>query len=197
MRTILQFALLALMFCAGSLVHAAPPDIGDVPPDEVGVTAKGEPLRLSAFAGKAVVLSYWATWCSYCLKELPILVNIQNKVGKDRLRVIAINTEDWDTFRTVSRLLKSLDLQLGYDPNETGQKAYGVKGIPHLVIIGRDGKVVRVYRGYSESSLPAIAADLNVAIRATPANDAAGVATAPASASAPASAPAPAPAPAP
>jgi hypothetical protein len=41
---------------------------------------------------------------------------------------------------------------------------YGVNGIPHLLIIGRDGRIQNVYRGYDESSLDGIVESLNVAI---------------------------------
>jgi thiol-disulfide isomerase/thioredoxin len=76
------------------------------------------------FSGKAVVVSFWATGCAYCLKELPILHNIQRA------------------------------------------DKYGVKGIPHRVIVGKDGRVVAVYTGYSESSLDGIVADINRALAA-------------------------------
>ena len=138
------------------------------PPDLVGTSLKGDPVKLSAFEGKAVVLSFWASWCKYCLKELPILVNIQNKVGKNRLRVIAVNTEEYEIYRKLTRHMKDMDLELAHDEDGAAQKAFGVNGIPHMVIVGRDGKIVSVHRGYDESSLPAIATDLNTAIGATP-----------------------------
>lgn len=168
MRAIFRQFAGAVVFFYVTAAQAAAPVAGDIPPDRVGAALNGEPVTLSAHAGKAVVLSFWATWCAYCLKELPILVNIQKKVGKDRLQVVAINTESYDVFRKVSRHMKEWDMVLGNDPDKEAQEAYGVKGIPHMVIIGRDGKILRVYRGYSESSLPDIAADINLAIGAAP-----------------------------
>ena len=44
---------------------------------------------------------------------------------------------------------------------KNGQEAYGVHGIPHMVIIGRDGSIVAIYRGYSEDKLDDILASLN------------------------------------
>ena len=54
-----------------------------------------------------------------------------------------------------------------YD-RETG-KADGAVGIPYMLIIGKDGKIIRVYRGHDEASLPQIVADINAATGATPA----------------------------
>jgi thiol-disulfide isomerase/thioredoxin len=168
MNSLRAFAALLLLlatFSASSGATAAPGE-DDQPPDYVGTTLDGEPVLLTSHPGQAVVLSFWATWCPYCLKELPILDGIQ-KAGKGKIHVIAVNTEKRDVFRKVVRALDSLGLQLAYDPDGKARKAYGVSGIPHMVIIGRDGKIVAVYRGYSENSLPDIVAAINRATGAT------------------------------
>lgn len=151
-------ALLMLGAVAGAC--AAELKAGDAPPDYVGRSLDGEKVLLSQHAGKAVVISFWATWCPYCLKELPILSGIQT-AGKGNIDVIAINVEERDVFRRVTRAFKSVNLELAYDPGNEAQKAWGVHGIPHLVIIGRDGKIAGVYRGYGEDSLPGIVDDIN------------------------------------
>jgi thiol-disulfide isomerase/thioredoxin len=134
--------------------------------DFVGLTLEQEPVLLSKYAGKAVVLSFWATWCGYCVKELPILSGIQ-KAGKGNIQVIAVNTEERDVFREVVRLLHEMDIQLAYDPQHKARDAYGVDGIPHLVVIGRNGALVATFRGYNEKSLPAIIDAINLATGAT------------------------------
>lgn len=159
------FALLLLLSLSA---HAAVPGAGEKAPDVLGKTLDGEPVKVGDFAGKVVVVSFWATWCKYCLKELPILERVQEVAGAAQVQVIAVNTEERDVFRSVARHLKVLKLKLAYDPGDIGAKAYGVNGIPHLVIIDRDGKIVEVFRGYSESSLDGIIASINLAI-ATPA----------------------------
>jgi len=155
----------ALLLCLSNLALAAAPAAGDVPPDDLGMTLKNAPVHLSEYAGQAVVVSFWASWCPYCLKELPILYNVQ-KAAKGRLQIVAINTEDQETFQALSRAMRTLDIRLTYDPEGTASKAFGVNGIPHMVIIGRDGKIVEVFRGYGESSLKPIVAAINVAIGA-------------------------------
>lgn len=158
--------ILTVLLAASTLsAQAATLKQGDTPPDYLGLKIGNEKITLSAYQGKAVVLTFWATWCTYCLKELPILENLQRKAS-NRLQVIAVNTEERDKFRAVARHLKDFQLQLGYDPEEVAADAYGVNGIPHLVIIGRDGKVQAVFRGYAETDLPQIVADINVAIGA-------------------------------
>lgn len=156
-----QVAVAGMLLACATAGHAAAPAAGDVPPDYLGRTLDGDAVTLAQHAGKAVVVSYWATWCTYCLKEMPILNNIQRAIGKDRMQVVAVNTEERDVFRKVSRHLSSLDLQLAYDPDRKARDAFGVNGIPHMVIIGRDGKIKAVFRGYSESSLDGIVDAIN------------------------------------
>jgi len=161
----------ALLTLASPLARSAGPTAGDAAPNELGKTYNGDKVLLSDHAGKVVIVSFWATWCTYCLKELPILEGIQKVAGKaHNLQVIAVNTEDRDVFRHVLRTLKTMTVSMAYDPEKIGQKAYGVSGIPHLVIIGRDGVIIRVYRGYGEETLNKITDDINLAIGAnTPA----------------------------
>lgn len=143
----------------------AVPEPGDVPPPDIGRSASGEEVLLPNYKGKAVVVTFWATWCPQCIKELPILEAVQNKAGKDQIEIIAVNTEETEVFRRVARIMrKSMHLELISDAGGQAQKAYGVNGIPHMVIIGRDGRVLQVHRGYSEDSLDEIVADINQAL---------------------------------
>jgi thioredoxin-like negative regulator of GroEL len=58
----------------------------------------------------------------------------------------------------------AMHLELANDAEGSAQQAFGVRGIPHMVIIGRDGRILQVYSGYSESKLDEIVADINRAL---------------------------------
>jgi thiol-disulfide isomerase/thioredoxin len=156
-------AMAVLLIASFSTVEASP-SIGEAAPDVLGTDLEGETVSLANYTGRPVVISFWATWCPYCLKELPILEGIQRSAGKQNIQVIAINTESREVFRKAAKALSQLTLKFSHDTGKKGSDAFGVKGIPHMVIIGRDSKIIRIYRGYDESSLDGIVADINTAL---------------------------------
>lgn len=165
-RALTYGAVLALLAAACRAAALGP---GDMPPADIGVTLAGDRVLLANYSGKAVIVTFWATWCPYCSKEMPVLENVQNKAGKDRIAVIAVNTEEHDVFRRATRILStSMHLEFVSDASGAARAAFGVHGLPHMVIIGRDGRIIKVYEGYTESKLGEIAADINKALTPAP-----------------------------
>lgn len=167
-RTLAAVACALLLLDFGSPgAHAAPAEklvAGDTPPPSLGTNLDGDEVGTSRYSGKVLVVTFWASWCAPCRKELPMLEGIQQAAGKDKVQVVAINIEDRDVYRKLARRLGSLTLSLNHDAGKKSSEAYGVHGIPHLVLIGRDGKVIAVHRGYSEESLDSIIAEINRAL---------------------------------
>lgn len=167
----IALTLYALAASASALADDAEkhrPSKGDVPPPYVGRQLGGPEIRLDAEPGKAYVVSFWASWCGPCMQEMPILANIQQLAG-DKVKVVAVNIEERDVYRKLQGLIKQTGLTPAFDPDHKARDAYGVKGIPHMVIVGRDGRITAVRIGYSDSSLDALAAQLNEALAAAPA----------------------------
>ncbi|NEP63876.1 MAG: TlpA family protein disulfide reductase, partial [Symploca sp. SIO2G7] len=59
--------------------------------DYLGRSPEKEDFRLSDFRGKIVVLSFWASWCKPCLKELPLLEVMKREDKNDELTIVALN----------------------------------------------------------------------------------------------------------
>ena len=88
--------------------------------------------------------------------------SIQKTAGKSRIEVIAVNSrEDRRTYRALLRQLGKFEFTMTGDWDGVVSDAYGVSSIPHMFLIGKDGAVAHVYRGYSEEDLPGIVTDLN------------------------------------
>jgi len=156
-------ALFACLIAPACL--AGKPKPGDVPPTYLGKSLEGKDVNLTDLTGKAVVVSFWASWCTYCLKELPILHAIQTK-APEHVKVVAVNLEDRKKFEAMARGFESIGMQVTHDPDRKSRKSYGVDGIPHLVIIGKDGTIDSVFRGYGEESLDKIVQSINRAMGA-------------------------------
>ena len=92
MKTWLATLLASTALLLASVAHAIP-QVGDVPPSYLGKDQKGKKVELADLRGKVVIVTFWATWCVPCRKELPVLETIQRHAGQDRVRVVAVNIE--------------------------------------------------------------------------------------------------------
>jgi thiol-disulfide isomerase/thioredoxin len=169
----LALAVSALFFTSAAPGLASPPApdknpavaAGDTPPAMVlGLTRRGEEVSVEKYPGTVRVVTFWASWCGPCRKEIVMLDKL-GELAKDKLKVLAINIEDRQTFKEVTRQFFQSHVVMANDQSKRAHNAYGVNGIPHLVIIGRDGKVAKVKRGYSEEALPGQLKELDEEIR--------------------------------
>ena len=169
------FALMALLCCFAANAGIKP---GDTPPDTLGTTLRGQDVTISSLRGKVVVISFWATWCGYCMEEMPVLAKMQALATQRgmSLQVVAINhREDHATFARTSRVLhKSLpQLLVTWDRNGVIGKPYGITGIPVMVMLHRDGTVAHVHVGYGANMLNTLVSEINTLLLEQPAATAA------------------------
>ena len=136
--------------------------VGSIPEDELGKDLKGNKIRISDYHGKVVIVSFWASWCGPCKKELPVLAGVVKRVGTDQLQVIAINYRDeYEPFKFVVSVFKDYPITILRDANSKAARKFEVQGIPRMIIIGRDGKVAADHTGYGESMIPELVDQLN------------------------------------
>src|SRR3546814_10711103 len=152
MKAILVAACMAAVLCvlpvapAGAGGDLPPqPRPGDIPPDVLGNDRDGNPVTVSQYRGKVVIVTFWASWCGPCRRELPVLGKVQYIVGRDHLEVIAVNLkEDRRDFNDVIRANKDIDLRYIRDPKRRYSDSYGVNYLPNKFIVDVDGQVAHV-----------------------------------------------------
>jgi peroxiredoxin len=116
---------------------------GKVAPDFTLTSLDGKSVKLSDLKGKAVVLNFWATWCSPCKIEIPWFVDLQNEYGPQGLQIIgvAVDESDKDDVKKFADQMKiNYTVAMGDD---SITESYGnIQGLPTTFYIGRDGKMV-------------------------------------------------------
>jgi thiol-disulfide isomerase/thioredoxin len=142
---------------------------GATPPDYLGKTPDKEEIRISGSAGQVVVVTFWASWCGPCRRELPALDALQKLAGS-RARIVAVNVKDTpQDYRAIRRQFKDPALTFTWDRDGKIAEGFDVKGYPNLFVIGRDGKVASVHVGFGEDSIAEIVDDINKQLQAAPA----------------------------
>ena len=119
-------------------------------PDFTMYTLEGEPVKLSDFQGKPVILNFWASWCGPCKMEMPDLEAAYLEYG-DEIHFLMVNLTD-GTSETVESAHGYIESQgytfpVYYDTAMGGAFAYGVSGIPVTYFIDADGNMVAYYPG--------------------------------------------------
>lgn len=114
-------------------------------PDE-----KGQPQALKKYAGKIVVLNFWATWCEPCREEMPELSKLHSTYQNQNLVVLGVAVDDVAAISNfaketkVSYPLFAADMQ----GMEIATNLGNDKGVlPYTVIIKADGSVAKTYFG--------------------------------------------------
>lgn len=135
-------------------VHAAPrtmPEIGFEGPE-------GQPLTLSDFAGKTVLVNLWATWCAPCREEMPALDALQARYGGEDFEVVAINVDTRNLDAPRAWLAEHGIDDLAYYAENRGtlmqtlQRSGHVVGLPTTILVGAGGCELAILKGPAEWS---------------------------------------------
>ena len=142
-------ALAALLFL---FLGAAPQVLANVkagdpaPPIELALLLQAPENSVAsweALKGKVVVLEFWATWCGPCVEAIPHFNQLAEKFKDRPVQFLSITDEDE---AVVKKFLQARNIAgwIGFDKGRSMWKAYGVEGIPHTVLVDRQGKVAAV-----------------------------------------------------
>lgn len=115
-----------------------------VAPDFTLMNMQGEPVSLSQYRGKVVILNLWATWCPPCREEMPSMEGLYQKYKDQGLVILAVSADE-NGKKAVSQFLQRTpySFPILLDSDSVVQNAYGVFRFPESFIIDRNGIVVK------------------------------------------------------
>jgi thiol-disulfide isomerase/thioredoxin len=125
-----------------------------------GVDINGKALELASVFDKVVLLQFWGTWCVHCKEEIPNLIKLHEKYRNAGFEIIGVNTAtgaDSDE-KVVKRFVETTDfggkkipwtiLHEGLAKKQgktTMTEQYGIDRLPVLILIGKDGVVIKLH----------------------------------------------------
>ncbi|MBV6458798.1 MAG: Thiol-disulfide oxidoreductase ResA [Fimbriimonadaceae bacterium] len=150
------------MIVQGELLEAAAPTIPFT-------KTIGEFTSLESLKGKVVLVDFFAHWCGPCIRSFPELVEMKNEWGSKGLEVVGV-TRYYGYYKRENAEKRDMaqDVEFGkmkefmaehkmtwpvIYTDKAPYDSYGVTGIPHVAVIGRDGKVKHVKIGYSPDGM--------------------------------------------
>lgn len=131
----------------------------------------GQPVSLSDYRGKVVLINIWATWCPPCRDEMPSMERLYQEIRAERafdsdlydgddFEILAISMEapfgQVDSMGRPGGDLRAFAEEMGltfpilHDPEDRISRLYQTTGVPETFVIGRDGVIYRKIAGPSE-----------------------------------------------
>jgi peroxiredoxin len=127
-------------------------------------TLDGDTVRLSDYAGKALLINIWATWCAPCREEMPSMQRLYDSVksrgGAEDFEILAVSVDATLGQRDAAGLLggdlpafaeeDGLTFPILHDPEGAIRYTYQMTAVPESSVIGRDGLIHKKVAGATE-----------------------------------------------
>ncbi len=142
--------LLALPTPEGAATVEGEASEGAAAPSVEMVGFGGETIALSDYAGTPVILNFWASWCPFCVAEMPDFEDVSN-AHVDQVAFVGVNLQDDPGAADSLAVETGVTYQLARDPQGVVYSAFGGIGMPTTVFIDADGVVRDVVTGQLSS----------------------------------------------
>ncbi len=126
------------------------PDVGSKAPDFSLKDLGGKRVSLEDFAGKVVLLEFWATWCPPCRESIPEMERLFESMRNRDLVVLGVSVDEGSSAPEKVKAFAE-KYNIGYtvllDSGEASRK-YRITSIPAIFIIDRNLRIVKKYEGF-------------------------------------------------
>lgn len=147
--SVLLFLFATVLFLSAPDPVDAAPRIGQLSPNFKVVSTSGQAISQENYRGHVLILDFFATWCQPCRQSIPHLVEMNRKYGKQGLQILGLSVDE-DGERVVKAFTD--EFRVNYPLALAGDSTavdFGIRSVPIMYLIDKKGKIVEVYRGYS------------------------------------------------
>jgi len=126
----------------------------DMPKFTLPDAVSGQRVTSDAFTGKAILVTFFASWCPSCLQELPKLIKMQNEFAASGFSVVGLSVDQGGP-PTVQRLMRrtGINFPVLMADLSTTESFGGVYMIPVSFLVNKSGQVVKKYPGPTPESV--------------------------------------------
>lgn len=129
-----------------------PIKVGDMAPDFTLVDGNGSERSLHDYRGQVVVIEFWASWCHYCQESMPALQRLHEKWAGRGAAVLAVQCRDSSSVDGADIVRKKGYSYTVLRDGTAPAAQYRVSGIPHVFVIGPDGRVIQEGVGFGQTT---------------------------------------------
>lgn len=156
-------ALVALLWAGRRAI--GPVDVGSSAPSYAAVSLAGDTVRLEDLRGRVVVLNVWATWCAPCIREMPALQRLHERLEDRGLSIVAVSVDAAGPGAgddVVRAFVDEYGLTFTVLRDASGriEDAFRVAGLPTTFVIDRDGRIRSKVLGARDWDDPALASEI-------------------------------------
>ncbi|MFH1937714.1 MAG: TlpA disulfide reductase family protein [Bacteroidota bacterium] len=155
-RTIVTLMALLLFVLTGIAQETAPKSYNRIPSVDIK-DLQGNPYNTSDINndGRPIIISFWATWCKPCLKEMTAIADEYDDWEEETgVKLVAVSIDDARSSKLVEPLVngKGWEYEVLLDPNGNFKRAMNVGLIPHTFLIDGNGNIVWQHTSFAEGS---------------------------------------------
>jgi cytochrome c biogenesis protein CcmG, thiol:disulfide interchange protein DsbE len=117
-------------------------------------TLDGKKVNLNSLTnnGKPIYISFWALWCTNCIKELNVITDLYADWQKETgVKIVAISIDDERNKSKVGPFVngRNWEYEVLLDPNSDAKRALNVNTIPHSFLLNGKGEIIHQHNGYN------------------------------------------------
>lgn len=121
-------------------------------PDFTAKDLSGREVKLADFAGKTVLIDFWASWCVPCRKEMPFLIELYNDLKERNFVILAVNVDDDP--QKVDKFFRDIKMTPSFpvifDPESNLPPLYELEKFPTSFLLDKNGNIIETFAGFTD-----------------------------------------------